>query len=240
MRVLGIIVARAGSKGLPGKNMRLLGDKPMLAYSLEAARKSQRLTQVIFSSDCPEMAALAARYDVQTPFLRPADLASDTAAMGDVTEHATSFLEKRGEFFDAVMTLQATSPFRTSEHIDAAIEKFEKSGVVSLIGIKKSEYPAWWLFKKEEDRIRFAFPYPDPEVNVLRVGRQFFPTLYRPNGALYLVQREFMCKHRIAFDPQNTSYFEMDPLDSVSVDTELDFIMLESILKLRAKSAPQK
>ena len=112
MKILAIIPARGGSKGVPGKNIKLLGDKPLIAHSILQALESKLITKTIVSTDYQEIANVALHYNANVPFIRPQQLANDTASSIDVVMHAIAFLENNGEFFDAVCLLQPTAPFR--------------------------------------------------------------------------------------------------------------------------------
>ena len=124
MRVLGIIPARGGSKGVPGKNKKMLGSKPLIAYTIEAAKESTLLTDIVISTDDPEIQTIGLEYDAEVPFLRPAHLASDTAKSIDVVLHALDFLKIKGRVYDAVCLLQPTAPFRETQSIDEAISTY--------------------------------------------------------------------------------------------------------------------
>ncbi|MEK8023149.1 MAG: acylneuraminate cytidylyltransferase family protein [Candidatus Hydrogenedentota bacterium] len=227
--MLGVILARGGSKGLPRKHQLILGDKPMLTWTFEAAKRSVLLKRVIFSTDSEELAAMAREAGIEVPFLRPEELSGDSSSTGGALEHAVSFIEeKEGCRFDHVLTLQGTSPFRTGAHIDEAIRKFENSGCECLLSIKPHEYPAWWLFRTDADRLNLAFPW-EGDAEIFKVGRQFFPQLYRPNGAIYIIRREFIRLKGATINPDSATYYLMDSADSVSIDTELDFMMAEAI-----------
>ena len=116
-KVLGIIPARGGSKGIPGKNMRLLGGKPLLAYSIEAARASGVIDRLILSTDSEEIAALGREFGAEIPFMRPAELAADDTPMQAVLEHALAGLDEQGWRAEIVVLLQPTAPLRRPEHI---------------------------------------------------------------------------------------------------------------------------
>ena len=128
MRILGIIPARGGSKGVPGKNIKLLNGKPLLQYTSEIALESQYLAAVILSSDDNQIIKVAKSLGIQVPFLRPEELAQDTTPTIDVISHALQWYENQAVFFDAVCLLQVTTPFRTVEFLNKAIEKFIASG----------------------------------------------------------------------------------------------------------------
>jgi len=138
MKVLGVITARGGSKGVPRKNIRLLGDKPLIAWSIEAAKGSNLLTDFIISTDDEEIERVAKEWGAPVPFRRPADLATDEAKSIPVIQHALQWMkEHEGKEYDAVMILQPTSPFRTAKDIDACMQKMEDTGCDSVMGVLK-------------------------------------------------------------------------------------------------------
>src|SRR5438093_12930123 len=122
MRVLALIPARGGSKGIPRKNIRLLAGKPLLAYTAEAARAAKRLSWIVLSTDDEEIACIGRQYGLEVPFIRPPELSQDDAPTLPVVQHALHWFEGRGEYFDSVCLLQPTNPLRRSEHFDACID----------------------------------------------------------------------------------------------------------------------
>jgi len=124
MSVVGVILARGGSKRLPGKNIRPLMGKPLIAYSVEAARGAKSLSRTIVSTDDAEIARRAVENGAEVPFLRPTELATDESPVSSALEHAVAWLESQGTTVDTVVLLQATSPLRRSEHIDGAVALF--------------------------------------------------------------------------------------------------------------------
>ena len=135
MTVLGVIPARGGSKGIPGKNLRVLAGRPLLAYTIEAALASQQLTRVVLSTDDPGIADVGRALGVEVPFMRPPELASDSAPMLPVLVHAVRALAGTGFRADAMVLLQPTSPLRRAEHIDAAIEMLRATGADSVVSV---------------------------------------------------------------------------------------------------------
>src|ERR1035437_5503200 len=127
-RVLGVIPARGGSKGLPRKNIRVLAGKPLLAYTAEEALAARRLIRVVLTTDAEEIAEGGRQWGIEVPFLRPAELAEDDTPTLPVVQHAVRWLEQRGDSFDRVCLLQPTDALRRAEHIDACIELLESSG----------------------------------------------------------------------------------------------------------------
>src|SRR5690606_26912718 len=159
MRVLGLIPARGGSKGIPRKNIRLLCGKPLLQYTVEAALGAVRLTRIILSTDDEEIAEVGRACGVEIPFLRPAELARDDTPTLPVVKHAVQWLETRGEYFDAICLLQPTNPLRRSEDIDNCIDLLERShadAVVSVAPVPVKYNPHWVYFQGEDGLLHLS------------------------------------------------------------------------------------
>lgn len=235
-RALAVITARGGSKGVPRKNVLPLGGKPLIAWTIEAALAAKRLARVIVSTDDEEIAEISRRYGADVPFKRPVELATDTSHHPDVMIHAVNFMaEHRGESFETVLCLQPTVPFRRAEHIDAGIDAFYASGAESLIAVKPQDYPPWWMFRLDGDRIRPAFEYK-PGVNVFNLERQEFPKVYRPNGAIYVTWIASLLRDKRLVNPSDCAYVVMDIRDSLDIDTVADFAAGEALLSMRKKA----
>src|SRR6056300_281433 len=154
LNIICIITARSGSKGLKNKNIRKLKGLPLLAYTVLAAKRSKILTRVILSTDSKLYANIGLKFGAEIPFIRPKRLATSTAHHPDVVNHAVRFLEKKEKFkFDYIVMLQPTSPYRNAKHIDQAIKKFLNEKNDSLISIKKQDYPPWWMFLINKNRL---------------------------------------------------------------------------------------
>jgi N-acylneuraminate cytidylyltransferase/CMP-N,N'-diacetyllegionaminic acid synthase len=187
LRVLGIIPARAGSKRLPGKNTRLLGGRPLAAWTFQAASASTSLTKVCLSTDDRSLCDIARAYGIDAPFLRPAELASDTATSVSVMLHAIEHYERHEEFFDAVVLLQPTSPFREASTIDRAVDVFKSTyGTRDYIGVSRATPPPEWCFK-----VRDGLLEPIVSWDAFKVRSQDLSPSWRVNGAIYIhcVQR---------------------------------------------------
>ncbi len=233
VNIIAVITARGGSKGLPGKNIVDLGGKPLLAYTIEAALESKAIDRVVLSTDYEDIADVGRRFGAEVPFLRPAKLATDTAHSPDVVEHAVDFIERQDNVAcKYVMMLQPTSPFRTARHIDEAVEIFFKSGLDSLISIKTQNYPPWWMFRLDGDRLAAAVPWKEG-VNVFNLERQEFPSVYRPNGALYITSRERLRQTHDIVNPHSCGYYKMSEEDSVDIDHPVDLAVAKAVLEQR-------
>jgi CMP-N-acetylneuraminic acid synthetase len=227
--MLAIIPARGGSKGLPGKNVKLLQGKPLIAYTIEAALESQYIDRVIVTTDSQEIADVAEKYGAEVPFLRPDSLATDTASAIDVYLHAADYMKKEGCAVDEFMVLLPTAPLRTSKHIDEAFMLFRKSEATTLISVKEAETPVtWYLERDNKDRLRNAgFGKGDAVTN-----RQVNAKYFVPNGAIYILNYELLFAHRTYYC-DNTIAYEMEVQDSVDIDTIFDFKLAEFVMQNR-------
>jgi CMP-N-acetylneuraminic acid synthetase len=228
MKVLGIIPARGGSKGVPGKNIKILGNKPLLQYTAEAALKSSLLTDIIISTDNEDIAVIARKCGIEVPFIRPAALATDTASSIDVVIHAIEFLEQQARFYDAICLLQPTNPFRSKGLIDSAIEKFFKSGTDSLISVLPvpHEFNPHWLF---EINTRGTLVIATGEKEIIR-RRQDLPTAYYRDGSIYLTKTKVLLQQR-SFYGESVAYIESNPVWHVNIDTLKDWETAQNLCK---------
>jgi len=188
MRTVGVIPARAGSKGVPGKNLRMLAGRPLLWYTANAVRQAARLTRTIVSTESEEIAALAQELGLDVPFRRPAALAEDDTPMLPVVRHALTMLEAEGEMFDAVCLLQPTTPLRTGEDIDGCIDLLERSAasaVVTVLPVPQRYNPHWVYFAAEDGSLHLSTGTPTP------IGRrQALPPAFHREGSVYVTRRE--------------------------------------------------
>ena len=215
MKILGIIPARGGSKGIPRKNIKLLNGKPLIAYTIEAALASN-LDRVIVSTDCKEIAGISKEYGAEV-IIRSFNLAEDTTPTLPVLQHVVSKLEVE---FDAVMTLQPTSPLRTSKHINEAIELFESDKEVdSLVEVPHNYMP--------EKLMSFDGKYLTGNREVKR--RQEISTMYARNGAaIYITKTEKLGEY--IFGGKILPYF-MSKIKSFDIDDMEDWEIVERIIK---------
>ncbi|TSC74443.1 MAG: CMP-N-acetylneuraminic acid synthetase, partial [Parcubacteria group bacterium Gr01-1014_48] len=184
--ILGVITARGGSKGIPGKNIKEIGGKPLIAYSIEVGNKSALITDLIISTDDEEIADIAKQWNGHVPFMRPPELAGDRVPHLPVMQHALREMEQRkGCRYDYCVILQPTSPFRIPEDIDETLRKLISSGAESAVTVVRvgSDHPIK-IKKFDGDRI---IPYVIPEEEGTR--RQDFPVAYRRSGAVYAMRR---------------------------------------------------
>jgi CMP-N-acetylneuraminic acid synthetase len=234
VKVLGVITARGGSKGIPGKNLRPLGGKPLLAHTIDTARDSGAFDRLILSTDDPEIADLARGYGSDVPFLRPAELARDDTLHLPVIQHAVAWLEQHEAYSaDAVMILQPTSPLRRAGDIGAAIDLFRESGADSLVSV--SEVPAHYnpMRTVRVDDRGFARLFVTGEPVRARINRrQDMPTAWTMNGAIYLCRRALVTAGVPSLYGERTAAYIMTSPFGISVDDEHDWMEAERALAL--------
>ncbi len=224
MKNIAVIAARSGSKGLKDKNIKLLNGKPLMAYSIEVAKKSKCFDCIHVSTDCEEYAQIAKQFGAEVPFLRDEELASDSADCWDAVRDVLCKYEKMGQKFDRVMLLQPTSPLRTAEDIKNAFSLIEEKGAEAIIGVCEMEHSPLWSNTLPEDGNMKAFQKPEYEL-----PRQQLPVYYRINGAIYLVNVEFLMKHGNLYDEDSYAYI-MPNERSVDIDNMMDFLLIENYM----------
>ncbi len=233
LRVLALVPARAGSKGLPGKNIRPLLGKPLLAWPIEAARASRYVDRVVISTDSAEFAALAQAAGADVPFLRPAEHASDTAPSIAFIEHALDTLAAAGDRYDLLVLLEPTSPLTEAADIDAALEALVAARPLaeSIVGVTAlvSTHPA---FAVRLDAQGLMQPYAAASFGLLP-RRQDTEPLYSLDGSLYISTVEALRRER-GFCHARTLPFITPRWKSFEVDDLVDFICIEAILANRA------
>jgi len=227
MKVLGVIPARGGSKGIPNKNRKELAGKPLMQYTIEAALKSKLLDDVIFSSEDETLIELAKTMGVHVPFIRPSELATDTIGTIDVVEHSLKELSKTDKNYDAVCLLQVTNPFRTSVFIDEAILKFINSKKDSLISVLKvpHQYNPHWTFEvRENGNLKIA----TGEKQIIK-RRQELPTAYYRDGSIYIVKTSVVLNQRSLYG-DTIAFIEANPETHVNIDTMEDWNRAEDFI----------
>lgn len=228
MRILAIIPARGGSKGVLGKNIKLLNGKPLLAYTSEIALQSKYLTELIISSEDEKILTVAKSFGIKVPFVRPTELAQDNTPTINVMIHALQWFNNQNIFFDAVCLLQVTSPFRTVAFLDKAIDKFINSDCDSLVSVQKvpHEFNPHWAFEVNDDgNLKIA----TGEIEIIS-RRQELPMAYHRDGIIYLTKTEVLLQQHSLYG-KSISYIESDPEFYVNIDTLEDWEKAESMIK---------
>ena len=186
MKILAIIPARGGSKGVPRKNIKVLGNQPLIAYTIERAVQSKLLTEFVVSTEDAEIAEITKLCGAKVPFMRPLELAQDATPTIDVVKHVISEYEKKNIFFDAVLILQATCPFRTENEIDECIEIFMKQNTDSFISVKEvpDHFNPHWVFETNE---KGTLKIATGEEKIIP-RRQELPKGYLRDGSIYITK----------------------------------------------------
>lgn len=219
MSVVGLIPARANSKGVPKKNIKLLAGRPLLAYSVEAGRASGVIDRLILSTDSPEIAEIGRSMDVEVPFLRPAELSDDHAAMVDVILHVLDYLAAHGGEPEAMVLLQPTAPMRRPEHIRDVVNLLLETGcdsVTSLVPLPLHLCPDY-VMRIDNGRIR---PFLEGGMNVVR--RQDVRPAYYRDGSVYAFRPSTPRRYGNIYGEDARPIF-IDPADSVTIDTLEDW-----------------
>lgn len=224
-RILAIIPARGGSKGIPGKNIKMLAGKPLLAWTIEAAKKSKYIDRLILSSDDEKIISVAREYGCEVPFVRPAHLAQDDTPGVDPIVHA---LEALDEKFDYVVLLQPTSPLRQTEDIDACIEKCLKEQAVSCVTVSEVKENPNWMFTLDNGRLLRPLISDGDKYK----RRQDCPTYYVLNGAVYVMQCEWVKREKKTIF-EGTIASIMPKKRAIDIDEILDFLICELVISKR-------
>lgn len=230
MKILYLITARGGSKGVPKKNLRTLNGLSLIGFKARAAKKTKSCSRLIISTDDPEIAEDALRHGVEVPFMRPAELASDTARSADVIAHAMEWLTERGERYDAVMLLEPSSPFTRAEDLDGAVALMEKAKANAVVGMRKMEVSSTFVGPMDADgRISSVV-----EKMKLASGRlrQEMKDEFTMNGALYLFGWDFFAAHRdIYHDVAGTYGYVMPEILGLEIDEMRDLALAELLIE---------
>lgn len=233
---LGIVPARGGSKRIPGKNLVPLAGKPLIDYTLDAARASLRLDAFVVSTDSAAIAEHARAQDVLVPAMRPARLAGDRSPVVEALQHALAGYEStQGRHADAIVLLQPTSPLRSGADIDRAIETFERTGADTVTAVHAVRDHPYWTWREGRDGI-------DPFFSLVEMSmdRKDLPKAYVENGAAYVIRRELVSAGRLY--GERVAPCVMDEMRSVDIDTPLDLAWAEFILQrgMPAASEPSR
>jgi CMP-N-acetylneuraminic acid synthetase len=220
MKILGFIPARAGSKGVPGKNIKILGAKPLIQYTLEAAQQSKFLSKSIVSTESETIKDCVVALGGYVPFMRPASLALDNTPTLPVIQHALNFYLEQGESFDAVCLLQVTNPFRLPGFIDQAIERFIETkcdAMISVLPVPAEFNPHWTFEADADDFLKIA---TGDEKIIPR--RQDLPPAYFRDGSIYITRTKVLLEQHSLYGG-TLGYILSDPTWHVNIDTWEDW-----------------
>lgn len=223
MKPLIVIPARGGSKGVLRKNIKVLGNKPLIQYTIDAAKGVFDDEFICVSTDDFEIKSVVEQLGLKVPFLRPNELASDTAGTYEVLLHAISFYESKGYFPDTLILLQPTSPFRTSAHIKEALKLYDES-IEMVVSVKETKANPYYILFEEDSN---GYLKKTKEANFTR--RQDCPKVWEYNGAIYIINVNALKACAIS-QFTKVCKFEMDETSSHDIDTLLDWRIAEIIL----------
>lgn len=225
MKILALVPARGGSKRLPGKNIRPLASKPLIAWTIDAARACPGIDAVVVSTDDPAIAEVARQAGAVVPGLRPPALATDEASSVDVALHAVDEWEKSHGPVDGLLLLQPTSPFRRTETIARGLAAFESGGRLPVVSVSPAPSHPAWCFRIDGGRLQPFLPRES-----MAVRSQDLEPAYALNGALYLISPETLRREK-TFLPRDVQPLLMDdPAEALDIDTAWDWQMAEALL----------
>lgn len=228
MKNLAIIPARSGSKGLKNKNIKTLKGKPLLAYTIEAAKDCGLFDEVIVSTDSEKYADIAKHWGATVPFLRSKELSNDTASSWDVVKDVLKEYKLLGKEFDTVCLLQPTSPLRTSNDIIEGYNVMIKKSANFVVSVCEMDHSPLWSNTLKEDHSMENFIKPE----IAKIPRQSIPTYYRLNGALYIIKVDYLMKSEDIYAEKSYATF-MSKNNSIDIDDQIDFTIAEVLMLQR-------
>jgi len=226
MKILALITARGGSKRIPGKNIRLLGGKPLIEWSIDVVKGIPEICDVLVTTDDPKIADIARDVGALVPWLRPAELATDTATSVDVSLHALEWYESENGKVDGLLLLQPTSPFRKRTTIQQGIAYFIDHQQRPVLGVSPAKSHPMWCYSLDGDIMR---PFVENKGEHQR--SQDLPLAYVINGAFYLIAPKDLRKSRSFYSGNMMPLVIEDPGESLDIDTEWDWMMAETVMK---------
>ena len=224
MKIVAIIPARGGSKGIPKKNIKHLRGKPLISYTIKHANKSKYINKIIVSTEESEIAKISKECGAEI-IKRPEELARDESPTMDVIFHVLEVLRSENYIPDIVILLQPTSPLRTAEDIDKAVELFLNSGCESVVSVCEVEHPPYWSFKIGRGYLKPLFGKKK-----LGLRRQDFNNIYRVNGAIYISTPQTLYQYK-SFHCDRTIPHIMSIERSIDIDTAIDFMLSELVMQ---------
>lgn len=226
--MLAVIPARGGSKGVPKKNIKNLEEKPLIAYTIEAANESGIFERVVVSTDSQEIADVALKYGAEVPFIRPVEISGDLVSSDDVVIHALKYFEDKDERYESVCKLQPTSPLRNAKHIREAYDLFKENDYNYVVSVCECEHSPLWAGILGENGCMDTFL----DDKYKRACRQQMNTYYRLNGAIYMGKTSRYLNDKNFLGNGCYAYI-MKQEDSVDIDSILDFKIAEIIMSNR-------
>jgi CMP-N-acetylneuraminic acid synthetase len=237
LRVLALVPARGGSKGIPRKNLRLLGGKPLVAHAVEAGLTARLVSRVLCSTDDPEIAEAARAAGAEVPFVRPSDLAADTTEDWPVFLHALDWLERHdGWRADLIVNLRPTSPLRLPSHVDDAIRLLLETGVDSVKAVCLARQHPHKMWLRQADGV--MDPFLQTSFRLQRgpdVPRAQLEDVYWQNGVVDVTRREVIVDQQVMIG-RTVAGLVTEPADSIDIDTPLDLQLAELLLRQREQA----
>ena len=228
LKVLGLITARGGSKGVPRKNVRLMNGKPLVAYTVEASLSSLTIHRTILSTDDNEIADIGREFGAEVPFMRPAELALDTTPTLPVVEHALMMLSELGDEYDAVCLLQPTNPLRRPADVDACVNLLggsDADSVISVLPVPHEYNPRWVFLRGPDGELSLSTGEKEPIAR-----RQELPPAVHRDGTVYVTRTKTILGEKSLYGNRIHGY-EIDPLHSANIDTEDDWLAAEKRIR---------
>ncbi len=226
MNTLFLIPARGGSKGIPKKNIKLLGNKPLIYYSIELARHFVSDNMICVSTDNEEIINTCKKVGLEVPFIRPSELATDTSSSDEVIAHAINFYETKGVKVDKIVLLQPTSPFRKFIHLQESLQLYSPE-IDMVVSVKETEANPYYVLYQENNQGYLEKFVKD--ANFTR--RQDLPKVYQYNGAIYTINAASFKKYNKLSLFEKLIKYEMDKLSSIDLDTPLDWAFAEFLIE---------
>jgi CMP-N-acetylneuraminic acid synthetase len=230
MKPICFIGARGGSKGVPRKNIRILAGKPLIAYTIEAARKSKIFSSIVVSTEDKKVANIAKKYGADIPFVRPKKLATDTASMNDVLLHGIQKLQSLGYTFDTIVVRDCTVPFIRINDIKGSISLLKNNKCDIVCGVYKQHHNPYFNMMEPNSKGFLHFS-KKPKSSI--VGRQQAPTVYQLTGLFAINVKQFL-KYKKFYMPKNLA-FEIPYETGLMIDTNFEFQLAECIAKMKLK-----
>ena len=228
MKILAIVPARGGSKRLPGKNIKLLGGKPLINWTIEIAQGIPEICEILVSTDDPAIALVAKEAGANVPWLRPEALSTDQATSVDVALHALDWYESENGVVDGLLLLQPTSPFRTQAKIRLGIELFKSHSYRTVIGVSPVKDHPMWAFKMDS-----GFLVPFIESHGFGTRSQDLEPAFVANGGFYLISPDELRKSKSFVNVEQVPLVGESNTETLDIDTELDFELAEYLLNLK-------
>tara|TARA_B100000035_G_scaffold314368_1_gene330442 strand:- start:1133 stop:1840 length:708 start_codon:yes stop_codon:yes gene_type:complete len=228
-RILGIIPARSGSKGLKNKNIKVFAGKPLIYWTIKEAKKVKNINKLIVSTDSKKIATIAQKYNVEVPFLRPKNISKDQSSSFELLRHAINYYKKKKIFFDYLVLLEPTSPLRTSKDINYCIEFVKKNKIKSLISVSKvkSQHPANLLKLRKNRKLNL-------KKNKFIPRRQMLESFFYPEGSIYISEINLILRTRTFYNKETCTVTFPD-WKSFEIDDIKDFKFVENLFKIKNK-----